>query len=101
MRDQRYEEQRAADYAAALRREAELAAEKRAAYRAAAEEEAAEFSAAEEARESARVVAVEAFAKKMVLAVASLAERCAEYRAASDALVPRKAGLYTLTCTCA
>mmetsp|Transcript_23743 Transcript_23743/g.58199 ORF Transcript_23743/g.58199 Transcript_23743/m.58199 type:complete len:773 (+) Transcript_23743:84-2402(+) len=90
MRDKRYEEQRAADYAAALRREAELAAERRAAYRAVAEEEAATFAAGNKLRESSRVLGVEGFVKKMLLAISSLAERCAEYRAASDALVPCK-----------
>ena len=87
MRDVRYQEQRAADYAAALRREAELAAEGRATYHAAAEEEAAEFAAGNERRELEHATAVEAFARKMVFAVASLAGRCAEYREATDALV--------------
>ena len=71
-----------------------LAADRRAAYRAAAEEEYGALAAADEAREHLRVQSVHAFAKTMVTAVASLAQRCAEYRSASDALVPRKAGVY-------
>ena len=89
-RDRRYEEQRAADWEAQLRREAKLAAQRRAAYRAEAAEAAMIVGEVESARERERAAEVKAFVKALVLDVAGLAAKCGEYRAATDKLVPRR-----------
>ena len=89
-RDARYEAQRRADWEAALRREAKLAAQRRAAYRADAAAAAADIDDALSASERERREDVRRFVGGALRDIVALACRCAEYREATEKLVPRR-----------
>ena len=89
-RDARYEAQRRADWEAALRREAKMAAQRRAAYRADAAAAAADIDDALSASERERREDVRRFVGGALRDIVALACRCAEYREATEKLVPRR-----------
>ena len=89
-RESQYAERRARDFEESLERNRAAGRADREAFEAATRDEAARLAAEAEARRQAGKQAVVDMCRDLVGQMAGLAERAAEYRARTDALVPRK-----------
>ncbi|KAG2448325.1 hypothetical protein HYH02_006909 [Chlamydomonas schloesseri] len=90
LRERQYAERRERDWEETLRREVELHRSMRETYEAEAALEMEAWRAAQQARAEAKAAKHAAFARDVAYQLVSLAERSAEYRAATGNLVPRR-----------
>ncbi|KXZ56759.1 hypothetical protein GPECTOR_1g684 [Gonium pectorale] len=90
LRERQYAERRERDWEETLRREVELHRSMREEYEAEAALEMEAWRAAQRARAEAKAAKHAAFARDMAYQLVALAERAAEYRAATGNMVPRR-----------